>query len=79
MISSLFVVVRYAQASLTHAQRGLQISSYGVWVVATAAIVMYLPFERALEADLKFQEMQSQLMGAMPGAGGVTPGADIFQ
>jgi hypothetical protein len=60
-----------------HAQRGFQITGYGVWVVATAAIILYLPFERALEADLKFQEIQSQLVGALPGAGGGN--ADIFK
>jgi hypothetical protein len=44
--------------------------------VATAAIIMYLPYERALDADLKFQEMQSQLVGSLPSAGA---SADIFK
>ena len=70
--------LRLAQDSLVHAQRGFQITGYGVWVAATAAIILYLPFERALEADLRFQEIQSQLVGALPGAGG-GGNADIFK
>jgi hypothetical protein len=61
-----------------YAQRGFQVTGYGVWVVATAAIVLYLPFERALEADMRFQEIQSQLVGGLPGSGG-GGNADIFK
>lgn len=40
---------KLAVESWGYAQRGFQITGYGVWIVATAAVVMYLPLERAFE------------------------------
>ena len=48
-------------------------TGYGLWVVSVAAIVMYLPFERALEADEKFHAMQAEVSG-----GAAASGAPVF-
>lgn len=53
-----------------YAYKGATVVGFSGWAVLTAAIILYLPLERALEADARFHETNSQLMGAMPGSGG---------
>ncbi len=63
-------VWQLASASWGHAQQGWARVSWGVWIGVTAAIVLYLPYERALEADTRAYELQSQSMGVRDGGEG---------
>ena len=64
-----------SEASWEHAQRGLQLTGYGGWVLVTAAIVLYFPYERALDADGKMAQLQDEMMGGQAGGMG---GSDLF-
>lgn len=66
----------YASASWTLASRGAGLVSFGVWVAATATVVLFFPLERAWIADAKFADASNQMMGGLP-SGGVS-GSTLF-